>query len=66
MNLLNILYKKDCADNENIYQSIEYLKNKKPEGSTNINDALMKAIELIQNDINVVNNINNFNNYNFI
>ena len=34
------------ANNENINDSINLLENKKVFGSTNINDALLKAIEL--------------------
>lgn len=50
------------ANNENIFQSIEYLKSMQPLGSTNINDALIKAINLINNDIDLLNN--HKNNYN--
>ncbi len=37
---------------EIIHKRIRYLENNKPDGSTNINDALIKGIQLIKSDGN--------------
>eukprot|EP01084_Bolivina_argentea_P121295 214942_1 len=52
------------ANAKNVNNSIIYLQNEKPNGGTDINEALQKGITVIKNDIQLLNN-NNYNIYNF-